>query len=388
MERYRIGDLDWGRVKRIEFNINAQFQIIVGEAMGGEFYGGTIHSSNKDLNNIKISLDNYGVLKINSKLKDNNFKDVVLAFNLTDIDSLCFTAGKGSVDVFDNDMKPLSISSSGNAHLEIKATKKKQKYDLSGASCMNISALADDMSVESVGASTVLISSLHDVEKLKFKNLHIDLSGAGKVLSQAKALNLDVRVSGAGHVEATALEKAKIKISGAGKMNLIHKNKVDLVYEQSGAGQFFVNSKLFKNPQIKSNINNIFGDDIFGDVFGDLSSYKSNYIKKENKTSSITKNLQDDLNKFVYNQIDEMKAKYTTGVYSNKNIEDMDDMDDYDDDTEEDDYYNYETDKNQKSAPSTTVTPKETPEEVMQRKLQEEKAEKERLVKDRIKKIL
>lgn len=378
---FGISGLNWRNVKSIECNANVTLEIISANALEDDFVGGNIHCEESMLSKIKVGM-NGDVLIINSEPRAMiKSDDVVLSFVITDLSKISLNAGKGSLDVFDKDDLPLNVKISGAGDFFVKTTRKHQVYNVSGAGVLDVKAMGSDITVKTSGAGKVLLNPLHETNKLKVKNLNITMSGAGDLRSNLNALTLAVEANGAGTVKAKVRDKAKLNISGVGKVELVSENpNLSLDPQISGLGQFSVNgvkaSGKFKNGSGHSNLlfdTNVFGqlfqNDVFGDIFGGETFDNNIKGSKVMKEAKIVK--------------DENKNSYDSKI--------DDDYDDIEDDDEYDiDDYLGNIDKN-KHKQSNTVPKVETEKDKNKKLLEEQKAAEEKKVnniKDRIKKII
>jgi len=120
-----------------------------------------------------------------------------------------------------------------------------KKIDLSGAVNLKSSNIltSSDLHIEISGVGKINLT-------LAVQSLNIDCSGAGEIKLKGKADNVVAETSGASEIKAfeLAVENFKIKSSGAGEANVSVNKKLDI--DISGAGE--INYK--GNPEISQKV--------------------------------------------------------------------------------------------------------------------------------------
>ncbi len=169
--------------------------------------------SQSDANTVKVEADEKEQQNIKTEIKDG---------------ILVITNNSGSVD------KPIKIGVKSLSSLNISG---------SGDIKTDNQLICDKLSIESSGAGDIHIS-------VKASEIKAHISGAGDVTLKGTAQLLDADVSGAGDLRASNLlvDKAKVKVSGAGDGKVNVKQTLDA--DVSGAGDV-----IYKGKPVDRNIN-------------------------------------------------------------------------------------------------------------------------------------
>lgn len=196
------------------FSAQAQQTRNVGDFSGikvGDAFNITISQS--DANSVKIEADEKEQLQVKTEVKDG---------------ILTITGNGGNLDkpilITVKSLNSLSVSGSGDVKTDNQL-------------------ICDKLSIETSGAGNVHMN-------IKATEIKTKVSGAGDLILKGSAQLLDADVSGAGDLKASNLEvdKAKIKVSGAGDGKVNVKQSLDA--DVSGAG-----SIIYKGKPVERNIN-------------------------------------------------------------------------------------------------------------------------------------
>ena len=196
------------------FSSKAQQTRNVGDFSGikvGEAFDITISQS--DANSVKIEADEKEQLEVKTEVKDGI---LIITGNGSNLDKPILITVKS--------LNSLSVSGSGDVKTDNQL-------------------ICDKLSIETSGAGNVHVN-------VKATEIKTRLSGAGDVILKGNAQLLDADVSGAGDLKASNLEvdKAKVKVSGAGDGKVNVKQSLDA--DVSGAG-----SIIYKGKPVERNIN-------------------------------------------------------------------------------------------------------------------------------------